>query len=152
MKGMGNNTISYIILIGLFLAIGGAGFFCGYTYRATHSVPDIIIVSNASIESPPYSIIESCGMSYELIKLDTIILSVNDMLPHNGTNCYPRAILLQKYLKDAGYNATIKLGQNLDKRLGHAWVEINGLEIWGTRAEFPTEINTQYKVTELEVR
>lgn len=128
---------STILILAWLLCMGciGLGFWEGRYYQSHTSINNekFIYVTNSSCPKPELG---RCGISYDLAPIDAYISQVDNSIPSNGTNCLPRALMLQKVLEDNGYTSHVEIGMNNNMTVGHAWVELD-MEIFGSRKDFP---------------
>jgi hypothetical protein len=135
-RAMDRNKLLFWITI-LLLMLSGAVIFAP---PCPSQLPiQYVMVANNSVRY-----IEERPISYDLAFLDSAISEINIFNPNNGTNCLPRAIALNRLLTDYGVNSTIQIGANLNLSVAHAWVVVNGLEIFGRESDFPIPYGAGY--------
>jgi len=139
---------AFAVLVLLFAAFySGAqkGYIDGYRDTAA----DMTEACNAAIASQEPEISYYGGIYFKApFDLNNAMRGVDDEIPENGTNCLPRATLLNEILQNAGYDSQIEVGylhcNRTGLKYGHAWVDLH-LEIWGSRRDYPI-----YNETEVE--
>jgi hypothetical protein len=142
---------STFIAIAFLMAVGciGLGFWEGRYYQSHIVINNekFIYMTNSSCPQP---LMDRCSISYDLAPIDAYVFQVENSIPSNGTNCLPRALMLQELLEDNGYNSVVQVGMNNNMTVGHAWVELN-MDIFGSRKEFPIHY-PPYERIEVEER
>ena len=127
------------------MALLFAAFYCGaqkgYIDGYYDTAADMTDACNAAIASQEPEVVYYSNVYYEVPYLINMAMKqVDDDMPENGTNCQPRAILLNQLLQESGFNSSVEIGYLHCNRTGlsygHAWVSLN-LELWGSRAAYP---------------
>ena len=132
------------VVVALCFASGVVGLSLGYA-RGVMQVPV------QTITEPLNCTPNRCFSIPELIPLETAIANVNYQIPSNGTNCLNRAMALKNRLEANGINATVTIGATPDMKLAHAWITLNGFEIWGSKEEYSIPYGaTYYDVVEIK--